>query len=378
MCLKPGTTTITDCLFIGNTAQYGGAIQSDGQCIINHCRFLGNSARTEGGGLCTWSGFAAGIINASVFVGNIAEIRGGAIAAKVGGILRLHGSTLIGNHAGQGGSAINLTEIPDYEPYDIKNCIIWASHGGHSLDLALSVPPEDTNVSYCCIQDENPQDNSIAFARAEAHNIDDDPLFVRLPHDGGDGWLDNPSTPGIDESRNNDYGDLHLRPDSPCIEAGTPLNWIRPRTKDMDGQPRVMGQYQDMGADEFYSALLEVTHPQVETVWTAGSLQQIQWQCHLYKGPVDLHLSTNAGATWQIIKQQSPNTGSTTCLIPEQIDAQACLVRVVPSDQAFPAWSLPGGLFTIQAYIPDASQISLWQTLGGSSQHQGQANTDVQ
>jgi pectin methylesterase-like acyl-CoA thioesterase len=42
-------------------------------------------------------------------------------------------------------------------------------------------------------------------------NIDVDPLFVRQPYDGGDGWFDNWDTPDINESDNNDYGDLHLK-----------------------------------------------------------------------------------------------------------------------------------------------------------------------
>lgn len=366
-------TTQTECLFIGNTAQYGGAIHSDGRCRVNRCRFFGNTARMEGGAFNAWT---TGIINESVFIGNTAEIRGGAIAAR-GELFQLYGSTLVGNHAGQQASAINLSGRPDEKPYDIKDCIIWANQVGNSLDFPLLAPQEDTTVTYCCIQDETPQDNSIPFGGAEAHNIDDDPLFVRLPHDGGDGWLDNPSTPGIDEGLNNDYGDLHLRPDSPCVEAGTPLNWLRPRTQDMDGQPRLMGQYQDMGADEFYRALLEVTNPDEQAVSTAGSVQQVHWQSHLYKGPVDVHLSTDGGMTWQRLKQEVANTGATTCLVPEHIDSQTCLLQVLPSDQAFPAWSLPGGPFTIKTYVPDVDRSAYWPTLGGNSQHQGQTATEA-
>ena len=42
-------------------------------------------------------------------------------------------------------------------------------------------------------------------------NIETDPLFVRNPDDGGDGWFETWDTPDIDENANNDYGDLHLK-----------------------------------------------------------------------------------------------------------------------------------------------------------------------
>ena len=51
-------------------------------------------------------------------------------------------------------------------------------------------------------------------------NIDSDPMFVRNPSDGGDGLGDDPSTEEIDESANDDYGDLRLLASSPCIDAG--------------------------------------------------------------------------------------------------------------------------------------------------------------
>ena len=51
-------------------------------------------------------------------------------------------------------------------------------------------------------------------------NIDAVPQFLRNPNDGGDGWGDDPTTPDLDESANDDYGDLRLIPGSPAIDAG--------------------------------------------------------------------------------------------------------------------------------------------------------------
>lgn len=53
--------------------------------------------------------------------------------------------------------------------------------------------------------------------------VDTDPLFVRLPDDGGNGWGDKSNTQEIDEGANNDYGDLRLQSGSLCIDAGDNL-----------------------------------------------------------------------------------------------------------------------------------------------------------
>ena len=61
-----------------------------------------------------------------------------------------------------------------------------------------------------------------------------DPLFTRNPSDGGDGWGDDPTTPDIDESANDDYGDLGLQEGSPAVDAGG--NALLPADEfDLDG-----------------------------------------------------------------------------------------------------------------------------------------------
>jgi hypothetical protein len=61
-------------------------------------------------------------------------------------------------------------------------------------------------------------------------NIDADPLWLALPSDGGDGWGDDPLTPGTDESANDDFGNLRLALGSPCIDAGDTTTLAAPGT----------------------------------------------------------------------------------------------------------------------------------------------------
>ncbi|MEL6499139.1 MAG: GC-type dockerin domain-anchored protein [Planctomycetota bacterium] len=83
-----------------------------------------------------------------------------------------------------------------------------------------------------------------------------DPLFVRNPDDGGDGFGDDPATPDVDESLNDDYGDLRLRAGSPAIDAGeTFLDFGT--IVDLTGNdryvddPGIPGAFIDLGAYEF-------------------------------------------------------------------------------------------------------------------------------
>ena len=91
-----------------------------------------------------------------------------------------------------------------------------------------------------------------------------DPMFVRDPSDGGDGWGDDPATPGVDEGANDDYGIVRLQSDSPAVNAGDnnllPAdtfdldddgNVTEPIPFDLDNELRVRIATVDMGAYEY-------------------------------------------------------------------------------------------------------------------------------
>ena len=98
-----------------------------------------------------------------------------------------------------------------------------------------------------------------------------DPQFIRDPSDGGDGWGDLPYPPDIDESANDDYGDLHLQPISLAINLGNNAllpadvtdedadgDTAEPIPFDLDGNPRIQHEIVDIGA---YEAIEFVLHP---------------------------------------------------------------------------------------------------------------------
>ena len=97
----------------------------------------------------------------------------------------------------------------------------------------------------------------------DSGNLNVDPLFISDPDDGGDGFGDDPATPAIDESLNDDYGDLRLQSISPAIDAGSD-GWVPADDLDLDDDgdlleripidldsgPRFLNAAVDMGAYE--------------------------------------------------------------------------------------------------------------------------------
>ncbi|MBQ3388678.1 MAG: hypothetical protein IJG60_05645, partial [Thermoguttaceae bacterium] len=75
------TLTVTDCIFIENTAgDQGGAIRSENSVItIDGCTFTGNTAGGQGGAIRVWSDNKSVTITDSTFTGNSAQGQGGAV-----------------------------------------------------------------------------------------------------------------------------------------------------------------------------------------------------------------------------------------------------------------------------------------------------------
>ncbi len=235
-----GDAVIRKCQFIRNSAHCsGGVSNAGGNPVFSHCVFAGNTATISGGGIGHGSNGA--IVNC-LFVGNklpfltpAGQSTGGAIFVGSNAPL-ISQCTFSGNTADSGGA---VSGWGGAQPA-IRNSILWGNTrneiGGYiaaSVSISFSIVPGGGDGE---------------------GNLDADPLFVRPPSPGLDGeW----------GTADDDYGDLHVRPESPCRDAGSntavPADVLdldadgdtsEPMPFDMDGLPRIAWCAVDMGACE--------------------------------------------------------------------------------------------------------------------------------
>ncbi|MEM0984163.1 MAG: right-handed parallel beta-helix repeat-containing protein [Planctomycetota bacterium] len=299
-----GTLIVEDSEFIGNASTVGGA----GMRVTNLTRvdiegslFLGNETGTDGGGLLVLGSSLDGVVRDTEFRYNVANSDGGGVhtdgptgvefdgcrfygnrAESLGGGFHATGETsgggfepdiynsvFVGNIANNGAATtaiagpdidmVNCTVMMNVCRFDAGQGAILNAGGAASTTMTnvigfMNVPlSHDTNPVFptayrFCNFDDWDGFSPASLADPSLGNISADPMFVRLPSDGGDGWGDDPSTPDTDESLNDDFGDLRLTADSPSIDAGDSerlLEGNAARTLslnplDNDGEPRVV------------------------------------------------------------------------------------------------------------------------------------------
>ncbi len=403
LCDSDGGATIEGCTITENAAGSGGGLSTFKSVWVSNCVFRKNTAEAAGGGLYV-PGYGrettiALAVNC-IFEGNRAERGGGAHLtgnsstsaidlqscvfagnrAQEGGALYLMGPygrttncTFSGNAADSRGGGISFTG-GSLEQI-LTNCILWGNTAGtgsvedaqtHPYPSLLFNPP----VEFNCIQDDDPDDANIPYghalpgAPANNGNIDDDPLFVRMPDDGGDGWGDDPQTAEVDEGANDDYGDLHLRQDSPCIDAGSPSQYGLGEGVDIDGEARSAGFRVDMGADE-YGPIIAVTRPEGGEVWVAGTKHEIAWLSWAHSGPVDIMLSRYGGEDYEPLAAGVPDSGGIVVELPQAADSNQCVIAVVPSGPNPDVLIIESETFTIHPDTVGPTVAAGWKTLGG-------------
>ena len=289
-----GSPTVINCTFSKNAAVYAGGMANRDYCsttLIN-CTFIGNSVHSSGAGMFDWNSDSK-LINCN-FSGNFG--RYGAAMQIDNSISKLTNCTFSGNFARQEGgalyvsfSAVDLSNcsftsnvaglfygggIYNRDGYSIlflNNCILFNNSDSGGMDESAQIHGGTPFVNYCCIQ-------GWTGTWIGSANTGSDPMFERNPDDGGDGW-------GVGDrvnfgallsiGSNDDFGDLHLQAESPCINAGDPDYIAEPNETDLDGNPRVIGGRIDMGAYEFFNAV---------PVADAGPDQVVECACNTAEG----------------------------------------------------------------------------------------------
>lgn len=212
-----------------------------------------------------------------VFVGNSAQQ--GGVMGVFGRSVTLTNSTMVANRSSFGRTIASYDD-GNKCAVNLDNCIIW--NGGDEF-----YKPNNSVFTL------NSCDVSIEWDGPGAGNFSSDPLFVRTPNDGGDGWGDDPSTSEIGDPSNDDFGDLRLRFGSPCLDAGNTVA-VLPDTADLDGDgnlseptpvdlagvnrfvdiPGIPGVI-DMGAYEFQSIPGDLNHDWVVNLIDLGRLSEV-------------------------------------------------------------------------------------------------------
>ena len=221
-----GSITLANCTVSDNTATGnggGGGIYNSnnaGNTIsVTNCAVSNNTTYGSGGGVCDLNNGDGSIAVTNCNISrNTASLGGGGVLNQTfntngisdGGIISLTNCSITSNKTNSNGSGI-LDDISRGGSINLTNNVVFADIGGVEVkNYAYST--SDAIVSYCDIQSGYPGTG----------NIDADPKFV------------NAAT-----------GDLHLKPGSPCLGAGTATG--APAT-DKDGNPRPnppsMGAYE--------------------------------------------------------------------------------------------------------------------------------------
>jgi predicted outer membrane repeat protein len=185
---------VANCVLTGNLAyERGGAIYGG---TLSGCTLANNNSAMDGG-----AAYGSSLTDC-VLTGNHAGNRGGATCSSL-----LRGCTVTGNATGAFAGAVDLSTA--------ENSIIYfngTNSAGQPADWSLGT------LNYCCTTSVGPLPGICNFTN--------EPIFVD--------WTN---------------GNFHLQSNSPCINAGK--NSSVSTTKDLEGNPRIVGGAVDLGAYEF-------------------------------------------------------------------------------------------------------------------------------
>jgi hypothetical protein len=221
-----GSAAILDGFTIthGSAENGGGMYNYNSSPVVSNCTFRENWASDRGGGMCN-ARSSSPMVAGCTFSDNTAGYGGGMWNATSSPAVT--GCTFSDNTAAsRGGGMCNLYGSSPA----VTNCIISNNHAVSYGDGIYADGTSSLIIDYNDVWNNTP-DNYYGCS-AGTNDISEDPLFV---------------DPGA--------GDYHLRPGSPCIDAGNNAAVPAWLTTDFEGDPRIVYgdtiAAVDMGADEY-------------------------------------------------------------------------------------------------------------------------------
>jgi parallel beta-helix repeat protein len=212
---SPAEATWIDGFTIRNgvTSNDGAGIYCPGAATIVNNVIAGNLSGRNGGGVyCGGAAMLAG----NTFLVNKAA-RGAGVYCAPSASPTIASSTIVGNNASEGGGVYCDSSSPI-----IANTIVAFNSTG-IYSTASGTP----SLRYNCVYENTAYNYSgLADPTGTDGNLSADPRLAALP-----------------------YGNVHIQPDSPCVDAGDDAV-VQAGWRDMDGGLRVLGARVDIGADE--------------------------------------------------------------------------------------------------------------------------------
>lgn len=229
-------------LSCGYSEASGGAVSITGGGTVRGCIVTNNTAVADGGGVYISTG--GGVVSGCYFIGNRAYGAGGGVAAcGTGAVVRSCAMTINSAFSGLGGGVYTLGGA------SVENCTMVGNSGsaGPALYCSGNGALVRNTIAYA--------NNFITYVNWGTNGATTFDHCCSLPLMPGSGNTTN--DPQIYHDTQSLGWDFHLRPGSPCLNAGSNQPWMAGEL-DADGYPRVTGGAVDMGAyersgDHYYS-----------------------------------------------------------------------------------------------------------------------------
>lgn len=275
MCYNYASPDIGYNTICGNTASYGGGIYcvSASTPDIHHNKIDSNNAQQDGG--AAYFIYCDPLLRRNTISGNRANTGGGAVYCFASAAT-IEGNNIFRNYSPKGGA---LHTYGSKEPSLIGNFI-------HANAVDAIYGPTEKLINNTIVGNAGTAvfpasgtiaNNIIAFNTWGIYTYSGATVMLKnncVYNPGGSNYVnlapgatDIQVDPGLADLA---YGDIHLKPDSPCRNAGdngvTQADWL-----DIDGQPRVENGIVDIGADESYGEV-DIPEPRkVVRVSTSGN-----------------------------------------------------------------------------------------------------------